>query len=131
MFASCLLCLLGLTSFAHFALGLVKVVPSARSIPVGGNATFVCSSTLSPKRLKWMLTNNGTLENGEQSADGRFSNENGSLILRLLTIADSGSYYCADNKTFWRRGRVGLAVLKVFEMPSYQTEGIVVLIVNG
>ncbi|KAF7243354.1 hypothetical protein EG68_10641 [Paragonimus skrjabini miyazakii] len=108
-----------------------SIYPPGQSIPVGNTGQFLCTSTVRNLSVIWHLLNNETLTNGSSSADGRFVNHAGKLSMNLLTLKDSGSYYCTDPETDRTRSRDGLAFLRVYIMPAYKTEGIIALSVNA
>lgn len=56
----------------------------------------------------------------------RFNSENGTLTIENTTLADSGTYKCRKDE-----GLEVETVVKVYNMPSYTTEIIVVLVINA
>ncbi|KAF5399166.1 hypothetical protein PHET_07729 [Paragonimus heterotremus] len=108
-----------------------SVYPPGQSILVGNKGQFVCTSTARNLSVIWHLLNNETLTNGSSSVDGRFVNQAGKLSMSLLTLKDSGSYYCTDPETDRTDSQDGLAFLQVYIMPTYKTEGIIALSVNA
>nr|CAH8840956.1 unnamed protein product [Trichobilharzia regenti] len=107
----------------------LSVSPIAQALRVGESGIFECSTENSSHAsyLQWILNDDTVLLNGNQSADGRFANENGILTMSNLTVQHSGEYQCFDPET---NSNV-TSHLKVYIMPSYVLEGSIVIAVNG
>nr|CAH8840953.1 unnamed protein product [Trichobilharzia regenti] len=90
-----------LTDLINAPLRLLSVCSLLGSLRVGESGIFECSTENSSHAsyLQWILNDDTVLLNGNQSADGRFANENGILTMSNLTVQHSGEYQCFDPET--------------------------------
>ncbi|GAA37496.1 hypothetical protein CLF_101241 [Clonorchis sinensis] len=124
--------LLALLIIVGYASSKTTITPLYRSLEVGQTGQFECTTDLTGATLTWKLLDSESLPEGNSSADGRFLNKGGILVMERLLLNDSGPYQCLDDVNISTEDLedVTSATLKVFVMPSYMVEGIVALVVN-
>ncbi|KAH3810781.1 uncharacterized protein LOC127833376 [Dreissena polymorpha] len=120
---------------------LLRVLPPAIAVTPGEEVSLVCShypeDLEADLELQWYLPNseepisaqefNETTVNTTQDDILRFSSENGTLTITNASLSDSGTYVCRNvDRTLEVEAEV-----KVYVMPSYVTEIMVVLAINA
>lgn len=116
----------------------LKVIPSRHVSEVGNDAIFQCNfypmNIGNAKSLSWLLPDGISVKNSTYNQSNmshivneKFHVENGQLIIRNISQEDSGVYTCIDKKGSLSE----VARLKVFLMPTYFQEGMVVIVLNG
>ena len=116
----------------------LEVIPSHHVSEVGNDVIFRCNyyprNTGSENGLEWLLPDDlftmnitRTQSNMSYSLNEKFSVESGQLTIRNISLEDSGVYTCTN-----KNGSLSqVARLKVFLMPTYFQEGLVVIVLNG
>ncbi|XP_045200109.2 uncharacterized protein LOC123554200 isoform X2 [Mercenaria mercenaria] len=118
---------------------VLKVVPPNTAVQPGEKITLKCQHY--PKdlnedlKLEWFmpdgtipisqLTANQSVINSTNSNILRYKSDNGTLTIDNVTLDDSGTYKCKKDDYETE------VIVKVYNMPSYTTEIIVVLVINA
>lgn len=103
---------------------MLKVSPSQLAARVGENAEFECTySGDDAKTLLWLFPNETSVN---QTAHARFSDSEGTLTISDVMNSDEGEYVCTTPS----RDMNATGTLKIFVMPSYFTEAMVVMGIN-
>ena len=118
---------------------ILKVTPPNQASEAGNDVVFECAyypeDKMKTKLLDWLLPEGASVMNitRNQSKEHdigmyeRFSIENGKLTIRNVSEADEGYYTCKNNDgSLSHKSR-----LRIYEMPNYFTEGMIVVGVNG
>lgn len=123
------------TCFAMFP--LLTVIPRNQVVEAGRDAVFKCEYF--PKYmghsegLDWLLpdgisvTNLTTNQSNMSEIYARFSVKDGKLTIKNVSEADSGLYVCANKE----RSLLRTSSLRIYHMPSYFQEGMIVIVING
>lgn len=102
----------------------LKVSPPQIAARVGESAEFECTySGDEVKTLLWLFPNETSVN---QTAHPRFSNSEGKLTISDVMNSDEGEYVC----TTLSRDMNATGTLKIFVMPSYFTEAMIVMGIN-
>ena len=120
---------------------MLHVDPHHLAVQVGETATLRCYHYPEDRKadleLDWFMPNydipisklkdNQTVVNETQSAILRYTSENGTLTIKDAVNEDTGTYMCKNiNKTLDIK-----SIFKVYEMPSYFMEAMVVVAINA
>ena len=102
----------------------LKITPSKVAAQVGENAEFECSFPDNESlNVFWLFPNNTAVN---QSLDSRYEDSDGTLSISDLVEGDEGEYIC----TTLTRDMNATATLKIYVMPSYFTEAMIVMGIN-
>ncbi len=101
----------------------ITVTPDHTVQPTGKDVEFKCISDTG-FTVFW-VNPNGTRVNDMNNS--RFSDNNGTLIITKLEQHDSGEYICYTSKQEFNV----MVNVRVYVMPSYFTEGMVILGINA
>lgn len=102
----------------------LKVSPSQIAARVGESAEFECTySGDEVKTLLWLFPNETSVN---QTAHSRFLDSEGKLTISDVMNSDEGEYVCTTPS----RDMNATGTLKIFVMPSYFTEAMIVMGIN-
>uniref|UniRef100_A0A0B7AXX7 Ig-like domain-containing protein n=1 Tax=Arion vulgaris TaxID=1028688 RepID=A0A0B7AXX7_9EUPU len=114
----------GILAICQIVLSKLEVKPFMLAETPGGSVKFVCSDPENETiyyYVKWTVRNT-SLENSTRDIPtyGRIRAVNGTLNIDNVTYDDANTYTCQyeDNSN--------TAVLKVYDMPDYMMEGIII-----
>ena len=118
----------------------LQVIPPHRASEIGNDVVFRCkypTNTRNASSLDWILPGGISAKNISSyyqsnislhiSVNERVSMEEGKLVIRNISLEDSGVYTCINKDGSLSQN----ARLKVFLMPTYFEEGMVVIVLNG
>lgn len=117
---------------------VLKVTPPNQASEAGHDVTFKCEyypeDKEKTKHLDWLLPDGVSVYNitkdpsiSNDSFHERFSFESGKLTIRNVSEADDGSYICRNSDGSMSH----TSILRIYVMPSYFTEGMIVVGING
>ena len=117
---------------------VLKVTPPNQASEAGHDVTFKCEyypeDKEKTKHLDWLLPGGLSVYNITKDPSSlndsfheRFSFESGKLTIRNVSEADDGSYICRNNDGSMSH----TSILRIYVMPSYFIEGMVVVGING
>lgn len=121
---------------------VLRVLPANIAVEPGENVTLECThypeDTAADANLEWYrpgeslpistLVTNKTAIDLTNSSIQRFSSEHGTLTIANIQPSDAGTYTCRDiNGTVPEFN----SIVKVYHMPTYMTEIIIVLAINA
>jgi len=102
----------------------IELTPPQLRIQVGKDGEFNCKTDNETAKIEWLNSNATKIDDLDNP---RIKPENGTLKFINATLAESGDYICRGvnfngNET---------ATLKVYFMPSYFKEGMIIVAING
>ena len=103
----------------------LKIDPKEAANQEGEEVEFVCtnSNATNNETLIWYYHNGTTISNLNMS---RFAENGGTLKIMDIQMVDAGDYMCSTESGTLN----ATAILKVYQMPSYLVEGLVLMGIN-
>lgn len=109
----------------------VKAEPRTLALEMGSRGEFACLGQLNytNNMIQWLYSDGSKIPSKHDvlpSQSSTITLDNGSLVIRNASLEDTDDYICATQDLVHRVN----VTLRVYIMPSYRTEGIVLLVTN-